>query len=183
MTKRCINTQWFRAGAAALALVVLAALFRAPLPTLILSSGHGDSPVLVLPMLFHRTFTIEYTHSVQKTPVQEKFVYRPGQGLLLVSTTYKSLGVGLPFLPGEGNLLAEPGRFVLTGLNRRFEEINLGFTPLAEQALVYGGKRYYFKDYFLSGSLVKLQINEFFPIEIIRQRLSIKKEINIERAS
>lgn len=157
-----------RRAIAGLAMVILLALFLVPLPTLLVS-GEQDT-VLVLPMLFDKTFSIEYTHSVLKTPVQEHFVLAPGNDLLLTSTTYKSLGVGTPFLPEEGKFENRNGQFVLTGLNRHFKEVNLGFMPLAKQALLFRGKRYNFENYFESGSLIKLHVKQYTMGKILWEK-------------
>lgn len=164
--------QRVKLGVTVFALIILLALFLVPVPTLLVSVQNGN-PVLVLPVLWEKTFTLEFTHSVLKTPVQEHFVLAPDNELLLTSTTYKSLGVGLPFLPEEGKLVNEHGVFVLTGLDRHFQEINQGFMPLAKQALLFGGKRYDFKDYFKPGSLVRLQVKQYTPAKIIWQKLTL----------
>jgi len=68
---------------------------------------------------------IEFIHSVQKTPVQEYFVVRGANDLLMKETIYQSLGVGLPFLPSDGKLkTTKDGHFILT-MNRKFETVKL----------------------------------------------------------
>ncbi|WP_003542662.1 DUF1850 domain-containing protein [Desulfotomaculum nigrificans] len=165
-------TGWFRqrarAVAAGLVLIILLLLFLVPLPTLLVSEQAG-SPVLMLPMLFDKTCSLEYIHSVLKTPVRENFVLAPGNQLQLTSTTFKAYGVGTPYLPSEGKLENHHGEFVLTGLKRRFKEINLGFVPLNKQVLVYRGKKYPFSSYFKADSLVKIQVKPCTVAKIIWQ--------------
>ncbi|SHE98838.1 DUF1850 domain-containing protein [Desulforamulus putei] len=162
-----------------LASIVLAVLLLVPLPTLLLSSQQGE-PVLLLPMLFDQSFTVEYIHSVNKTPVQEHFILAPGNDLLLTSTTFKALGVGTPFLPEEGKLENRSGVYVLSGINRHFKQINMAFMPLTRHALVYRGKRYDFKDYFPPGSLIALQAKPCSLAKIIA--LNIWKEVKLDRS-
>lgn len=70
--------------------------------------------------------TIDFIHSVQKTPVKEKLqVSSEGRELELVETRYHSFGVGLPFMESEGNFRQEGNDFVLTGMNRRFASLSL----------------------------------------------------------
>ena len=70
--------------------------------------------------------TIDFIHSVQKTPVEEKLRVSPDcQKLELVETRYHSFGVGLPFLDSEGDFRQEGNDFVITGMNRKFPELSL----------------------------------------------------------
>ncbi|MEW6065885.1 hypothetical protein P378_00830 [Desulforamulus profundi] len=159
--------------------IILLTFLFVPLPTLLMSSQQGE-PVLLLPVLFDKSFTIEYIHSVNKTPVQEHFVLVPGNDLLLTSTTFKALGIGTPFLPEEGRLENHNGVYVLSGLDRRFKEINLAFTPLTGHALVYRGQRFDFKDYFPAGSLIRLQVKPCSLAEIIAS--NFRKEAKLDRS-
>lgn len=139
--------------------IILSALFLIPVPTLLVGEQQGQS-VLAIPMLFDKNLTYEYLHSVLKTPVQENFTLAPGNDFLLTSTTFKSLGVGTPFLEGEGELENRNGLFVLKGQDRHFKQLNFGMIPFTNQAILYRGKRFYFKDYFKAGSLIKLEIKK-----------------------
>ena len=70
--------------------------------------------------------TINFIHSVQKTPVEEKLrVSAEGSELELTETRYHSFGVGLPFLASEGDFRQEGNDFVITGQNRHFPELAL----------------------------------------------------------
>lgn len=137
-------------------LILIIVLFY-PLPSLVLSRQDGRE-ILIIPLVYEKTFTYEYLHSVQKTPVQEHFVPAPGNVILLTSTTYSSLGVGLPFLPEEGKFVEENGVFKIENMNRRYEKITWGFMPIARQALIYGDKKYLFADYCEPGELIELKI-------------------------
>lgn len=68
--------------------------------------------------------TIEFMHSVQKTPVIEELEYRDGEFVLL-RTRYKSLGVGLPFDAADGNFRREGEWFIMDEMNRRFKGLEL----------------------------------------------------------
>lgn len=146
------------------------ALLLVPMPTLVLSVQNGD-PVLLLPLVFDKSFTLEYTHSALKTPVQENFTLAPGNKLLLTSTVYQSLGVGMPFGDTDGHFVDKNGQYVLEGLNRQFEQINQGFMPIAKQTLIYRGKRYPYKNYFTQGALVRVQVEQRTSVEILLQKL------------
>ena len=67
---------------------------------------------------------IEFTHSVQRTPVIEELEYRSGSFVLL-RTKYKSQGVGLPFDASDGNFRREGEWFVMDDMNRRVPNLEL----------------------------------------------------------
>ncbi|MEG6617409.1 DUF1850 domain-containing protein [Peptococcaceae bacterium 1198_IL3148] len=163
--------QRIKLGLAIIMLAAILAMFLVPIPTLLVGEQNEDEPVLAIPMVWDKTFYLEFTHSVLKTPVQEYFILAPDNTLLLTSTTYKSLGVGLPFLPEEGELENKDGLFVLKGLNRKFNTINQAFNPITKQALVYRGKQYYYQDYFKTGALVRVQMTQYTPVKLIRQNI------------
>lgn len=122
---------------------------------------------LILPIKKQVGFTLEYTHSVHRTKVQEHFVFAPDNNIVLTSTSFQSLGVGIPFLPEEGTLINDNGVYLLTDMNREFESITLGFMPIAKQAIILNGKKYELKDYFIEGTFIKISYETIFPIEII----------------
>lgn len=148
-------------------LVILLLVFFLFFPVNALIAGNSEGqPVLVMLLFKEKEFAYEYVHSVQKTPVRENFVIKADNGLLLKSTDYQSLGVGLPFLPEEGRLVNDNGVFRLT-LNRPYENITLGFMPLAQQSLLFNNKHYYLSDYLKPGELLKIEVKKMSLAKII----------------
>lgn len=158
--------RWFKWIAAVMTIMLLVGIGLCPCPALVISKQRGPA-VLWIPLNNGDCFTYEYIHSVQKTPVQEHFVSAPGFKMLLTSTTYQSYGVGLPFLPEEGQLEMKNGKFELKGLNRYYEVIHIGYIPLACQGLTYGGKKYDFNNYFNSGEMIDIEIKEYSLVTIL----------------
>ncbi len=150
----------------AVILLLLTAAIR-PIPALLVSEQRQGEIGLIVPMLSDKEFDYEYIHSVQKTPVQEHFVAAPDNQLMLISTTYQSFGVGLPYLPEEGTLTHIDGKYVLTGINRSFDVVHMGIWPPVEQALRIHGKRYVLADYFASGTMIDIEMKKFSPLKII----------------
>ena len=68
--------------------------------------------------------TIEFMHSVQKTPVIEELELRNGEFVLL-RTKYKSQGVGLPFDASDGNFYRDGEWFIMDNMNRHFKNLEL----------------------------------------------------------
>ncbi|MDD2586740.1 MAG: DUF1850 domain-containing protein [Syntrophomonadaceae bacterium] len=173
------SLKWAKIVTWGLVTLFLLVILFLPFPVLVLSTQKGTT-VLLVPMVFEKNFTLEYLHSVQKTPVQENLTLAPENKLLLTSTYYQSLGVGLPFLPEEGKLVNDNGIFKLTGLNRLYDKICLGFMPLAKHALLYHGNRYDFKDYFLPGTIIEIEIKKLSPAEILWQASHCEREVNVD---
>jgi hypothetical protein len=141
--------------------LMLFTFFFLPVPVLVLKNQQQGDTVLVIPLLINKTFTYEYTHSVQKTSVQENFSLTPDGQIILMSTYYQSYGVGLPFLPEEGNFVNDGGLFKLTGINRTFPKINFGYMKTANQALLYNGKRYDFEKHFNNEALIEMGLQKY----------------------
>lgn len=91
--------------------------------------------------LQEKNFSIGYKHSVMKTEAEEFFKIDSEGNIILWETIYKSYGVGLPFLPGEGELKIENGKFILK-MERKFKEINMTISPLAKHYLRVNNKKY-----------------------------------------
>ncbi len=68
--------------------------------------------------------TINFIHSVQKTPVIEELEYKGGEFILL-RTKYKSQGVGLPFDAGDGKFFRDGDWFIFDAMNRQFKNLEL----------------------------------------------------------
>ena len=86
--------------------------------------GTEDKTIAVVNAQENFPLTIEFIHSVQKTPVVEEFEFRGGEFVLL-RTKYKSQGVGLPFDAADGNFHRDGDWFIFDDMNRRFRTLEL----------------------------------------------------------
>lgn len=68
--------------------------------------------------------TINFIHSVQKTPVIEELEF-DGEKFILLRTKYKSHGVGLPFMESDGTFREENGFFIMDDMNRPIQNLSL----------------------------------------------------------
>lgn len=107
------------------AILAMAAILQVMLtPCLTLSAGGRRLAIYEAGPGLH--LTVDFIHSVQKTPVREILaVERGGKSLELLETRYRSFGVGLPFLAEEGDFLQEGDEFVLRGMQRHFPALSL----------------------------------------------------------
>lgn len=156
-------------GLALVSLVVLR------LPYLMVT-GAGGRPLFHFLLWPKGHFTLTYRHSVQKTLCYENIELGRAGDLVLTSTEYESLGVGLPFLVGDGRLVNQNGRFILTGLDRHFPSLELRAMPVARQALLVHGRRYDFNTFFAPGELIRLRVVFLSPLEAWNQKLTLGED-------
>jgi hypothetical protein len=115
---------------------------------------------LKLPLDEGEKFTLSYSHSVHRTPVHDIFQVSVEGEITLVATEFSSLGVGTPFLPGEGELKEVDGKLVLEGLNRVFTQLQIRPHPLTEHCLIHRQVRYLLADYSGADALVILRVTK-----------------------
>ena len=92
-------------------------------------------------VLKNKNFSLGYTHSVMKTEAEEIFTTDENKKIKLIRTEYKSYGVGLPFLPEEGKMKVENGKFILD-MEREFKNISMVISPIGKHYLKIDGKKY-----------------------------------------
>lgn len=108
---------------------ILFALVAAGLLFLLTSSpkifiGTESETIAVVNAREDLPLTIEFVHSVQKTPVIEELEFKEGE-FVLRRTKYKSQGVGLPFDEADGNFRREGEWFIFDDMNRHFKKLEL----------------------------------------------------------
>ena len=87
--------------------------------------------------------TLVYRHSVQKTMIHEYLeVNDMATGLVLKSTKYQSMGVGLPFSKEDGDFREEDGWFILDDINRNYPELSIRNGVTNHGVLTVGDKDY-----------------------------------------
>ena len=92
-------------------------------------------------ILKNKKFSLGYTHSVMKTEAEEIFATDDNKKIKLIRIEYKSYGVGLPFLPEEGKMKVENGKFILD-MEREFKNISMVISPIGKHYLKIDGKKY-----------------------------------------
>ena len=100
---------------------------------------------------------INFTHSVQKTPVIEELEYKDGEFVLL-RTKYKSQGVGLPFDAGDGKFYRDGDWFIFDDMNRRFKNLELRTGKGTQLTITLNGKTYELYKNFPLGTKISIKI-------------------------
>lgn len=87
--------------------------------------------------------TLAYRHSVQKTMIYEYLaVNETEDGLILKSTKYQSMGVGLPFSKEDGEFRQEGEWFIMDKMNRRYPELSIRNGVTNDEHIIVGDKDY-----------------------------------------
>ena len=103
--------------------------------------GTQNQTVAVVNAEENLPFTINFIHSVQKTPVIEELEYRNGE-FVLIRTKYKSQGVGLPFDVADGKFYRDGDWFIMDNMNRQFKSLELRTGKGTQLTISLNGKTY-----------------------------------------
>lgn len=113
----------------------------------------------------NRNFSLGYTHSVLKTPVEEFFYINENNQIVLEKIVFESYGVGTPFLEEEGELEVVDGKFVLK-IDRVLDNINMIISPIPNHWISISDNKYYFNDILdKPNSSIKISIYETLSIK------------------
>lgn len=125
---------------------ILFALVAAGLLFLLTSSpkifiGTESETIAIVDARENFPLTIEFIHSVQKTPVIEELEFQAGE-FILRRTKYKSQGVGLPFDAADGNFRREGEWFIFDDMNRHFKNLELRTGKGTQLKITLDGKTF-----------------------------------------
>jgi hypothetical protein len=100
--------------------------------------GHA---LLIEPVSPGDMISVRYTHSVEKTPVNETYIVNTNGTLSLSYATFESSGAGLPS-DGSYNITCDNGTFLITGFDRTFDRITYGTGNISRHTIFIHGHRY-----------------------------------------
>lgn len=101
-----------------------------------------------------------YTHSVQKTPVEEIFVVQSANSFLLNKTRYQSYGVGLPFLASDGDLKILPEGVLELSLARVFPVVKIWTGTEAKVCVSFSDQEIAVYEIYPPGTLLEIRISK-----------------------
>lgn len=129
------------------AIVILAAAaillisFFSPRLTLRVQDMRSGVKLYQAPVKEGDEFTIEFVHSVERTPVKEVFRIEEDCNIYVVETEYESFGAGLPTIHDEGEeSLFKEGKIRITGMRRKLEPFLVAVSPVPGHVLTVGGE-------------------------------------------
>ena len=86
-------------------------------------------------------FSVEFIHSVNKSPVKEVYVIRDGK-IFADRLIYATFGAGMPTEPEEGQTLGydDEGNMILSGINAERERVYCVVGTVHDHVLTVGGE-------------------------------------------
>jgi hypothetical protein len=135
----------------------------------------SEKTILAIPVRDRDKFTIRFTHSVQKTPVDEVFSIRKDLKIVLEETIYSSYGAGLPSeIYGSQQFFLEKGTFIIRGFDREFDEIPIFVGEVvANHILLLSEKEFPLISFGLAGKSIRIRLQRYSLIFYILYLVSI----------
>lgn len=125
---------------------------------LVITPVNSSDGRIILPLEDNNQWYLRYTHSVQKTTVDECFKVQSNNTFLMYRTRYSSFGVGLPFLPGEGEIVFLPNNTMQLDLKnpRIFPVVKIWTGVEAKVNIVTGDTIFPLYEKYPPGTLVQI---------------------------
>lgn len=88
------------------------------------------------------TFSVEFVHSVNQTPVKDTYIIEDGQ-IKALSTVYRSFGAGVQTALGEGQTMTydEEGNMVITGYDITYDPLRYIVGTVSDHILEIDGEK------------------------------------------
>jgi len=105
-------------------------------------------------------FTVRFTHSWARTPVDEIFQIGEGNDFILKETIYEDFGAGLAHEPeSTSSMTIENGVIHIRGINRTIPNLQIRTgRVVAAHTLIYGSRYVPFSDFAAPGSAVIFRV-------------------------
>lgn len=126
----------------------MAAFLLYPVRWLELEATYADNGRTLrrVPAAAGDAFSISYIHSVEQHEVVELFSLTETDHIVLTGTRYRGFGAGLPTDAGEGTFRLEGDEFVIEGLHRQLDELQLRLNPINDYTLRHRRETYRWPD-------------------------------------
>ncbi len=149
-----------------LTLIALAVLLLSPLITVILISDEAGRTVVEVPISPGDLISVNYTHSVEKTHVNETYRVDNTGRLALYSATFESSGAGLPSDASYAIEQGENGQFIIRNYDRTYDEVTYGTGNISRHRVYIGSHEYDIFDKLKENNKFTLRITRDSPINI-----------------
>lgn len=106
-------------------------------PTLVVTDEEGTE-LLTQPVESGERIAIEYTHSVEQTPVTDSYLVTEA-GLVAYEMAFSSFGAGLP---AQADTTRQGSQYVYEPPARQYEQLVVTTGSIADHELVVGDQRY-----------------------------------------
>ncbi|CAI48362.1 TRAP-type transport system protein small subunit [Natronomonas pharaonis DSM 2160] len=106
--------------------------------TLVVEDATDGTELLAVAVEPGSEVAIEYTHSVERTPVVDVYTVDDGE-LVMTRSEFQSFGAGLP---SRADVALEDGVFVYEPPPKRYAQLTVATGHIADHDLVVDGERY-----------------------------------------
>lgn len=117
------------------------------------------SELLRLPLKQGEYFYLHYTHSSDRTPIQDTFQISPEGQLVLVEEAFLWYGAGLEFQGQNSIQIIFDGKWSRVRLNRIFPDLVIRVGRVAEQRFLYRGQSIHFDQLAKPGECLLLSVS------------------------
>ncbi len=149
-----------------LVLITLAVLMLSPIVTVIIISDAGGRMLIEEPVRPGDMVSVNYTHSVEKTYVNETYVVDPEGRLALYSAAFQSSGAGLPSDASYEIEQGDNGQFIIRHYNRTYDEVTYGTGNISRHRVIVGNSEYNIYDKLKENNKFSIRISRDSPINI-----------------
>lgn len=104
-------------------------------------------------------FTLEYTHSVDMTPIIETYTFNDDYSIIVLEVKNKMIGAGVEFNPSVGQMILNGEWVELKNLNRRIDNYLIRVGEIADQEFSFSDTSIRLLDIAKPGDLLKLHIS------------------------
>lgn len=109
-------------------------------PALVVQDSSSGRVFGFWPLQEPKEFAIEFTHSVNNSPVREFFIIEDGM-IRLTAVRFYSFGAGVQSDVEEGQVLSRDGdAMVISGFRSEFERLNLILGAVSDHRLIVNGE-------------------------------------------
>ncbi|MBD7963013.1 DUF1850 domain-containing protein [Fictibacillus norfolkensis] len=145
-----------------LGLVILIMFSMVPFfNSVVIEDGKTGKPLAFFDVKEGSEFSIEYIHSIHKTPVRE--IYHVHHEVILqTEMRFQEFGVGMPSGAAEGEVFAQKGEnYILSNMKRTFPSLDIRIGQIiANHTLLLNGNKYPFSSFSEKGSWVSIKVEK-----------------------
>jgi hypothetical protein len=147
-------------------IIALALLFVLPLVTVLEISDAAGRTLAEVPVREGDLVSVNYTHSVEKTPVNETYMVDKDGCLKLAFATFESGGAGLPSDASYDIRQGSDGTFVITNFNRTYDTVTYGTGNISRHRVIIGQDEYRLYDILKGNNKFTMRITRDSPVNI-----------------
>lgn len=139
--------------------IIIAVCVLVPVvPQLTVKCVDGDKVVYSHDIKACESFSIRYTHSVNRSPVIDTIEWT-GETLLVRSSLFQTFGAGIPVAEDSGTVLeSTPDGLLLSGIDTPYEKINLITGTYADHYLIHRGREICLKELVGEQTLISVEV-------------------------